>query len=196
MLNSDSRSRSAVGRIACDFGAASARPRNRPPTMRISARAACPSPACGGGVVRARTGSGLLARDRRCRGGLRRASDGREFFFSGERECFARSSRFGSRCRCAADGSGALAFRCARLRLRLRLALHDRRGEIRARRLRQLLAELLAQHAASGPPRPRPPPARRAGTGRTTRGSAGSPAARDGPARCAPRGSCPRGSRT
>src|SRR5215467_6678634 len=31
-----SRNRSAVGRIACDFGASSARPRNRPPTMRIS----------------------------------------------------------------------------------------------------------------------------------------------------------------
>ena len=37
MLNSASRSRSAVGRIACDFGAASTRPRSRPPTMRISA---------------------------------------------------------------------------------------------------------------------------------------------------------------
>src|SRR5271169_4105333 len=36
MLNSDSRSRSAVGRIALDFGPASGRPRNRPPTMRIS----------------------------------------------------------------------------------------------------------------------------------------------------------------
>ncbi len=36
MLNSASRSRSAVGRTACDFGAASARPRQRPPTMRIS----------------------------------------------------------------------------------------------------------------------------------------------------------------
>ena len=40
MLNSDSRSRSAVGRIACDFGAASVRPRKRPPTIRISAAAA------------------------------------------------------------------------------------------------------------------------------------------------------------
>src|SRR5262249_7225176 len=37
MLNSASRNRSAVGRIACDLGAASARPRKRPPTMRISA---------------------------------------------------------------------------------------------------------------------------------------------------------------
>ena len=36
MLNSDSRKRSAVGRIACDFGAAMFRPRNRPPTIRIS----------------------------------------------------------------------------------------------------------------------------------------------------------------
>src|SRR5882672_1179067 len=41
MLNSDSLKRSAVGRIACDFGAkdlgaASVRPRNLPPTMRIS----------------------------------------------------------------------------------------------------------------------------------------------------------------
>src|SRR5262249_23088265 len=37
MLNSASRSRSAVGLMACDFGAASARPRNRPPTNRNSA---------------------------------------------------------------------------------------------------------------------------------------------------------------
>src|SRR5579859_1378750 len=36
ILNSDSRSRSAVGRIACDAGAASVRPRKRPPTTRIS----------------------------------------------------------------------------------------------------------------------------------------------------------------
>ena len=36
MLNSDSRSRSAVGRIAADFGPASVRPRRRPPTTRIS----------------------------------------------------------------------------------------------------------------------------------------------------------------
>ena len=41
MLNSDSRSRSAVGLIACDVGAASRRPRKRPPTMRISA--SCPA---------------------------------------------------------------------------------------------------------------------------------------------------------
>jgi len=37
MLNTDSRSRSLVGRIACVFGAARLRPRSRPPTMRISA---------------------------------------------------------------------------------------------------------------------------------------------------------------
>ena len=37
MLNRLSRSRSAVGRIACDPGAASLRPRNLPPTIRISA---------------------------------------------------------------------------------------------------------------------------------------------------------------
>src|SRR5262245_16995724 len=37
MLNSDSRSRSAVGRIACERGEASVRPPRRPPTMRISA---------------------------------------------------------------------------------------------------------------------------------------------------------------
>src|SRR6187551_2106940 len=36
MLNSASRSRSAVGRIACDLGADSVRPRSLPPTMRIS----------------------------------------------------------------------------------------------------------------------------------------------------------------
>src|ERR1700721_3051948 len=36
MLNSASRSRSAVGGIDCDFGAASARPRSLPPTTRIS----------------------------------------------------------------------------------------------------------------------------------------------------------------
>src|SRR5262249_31010442 len=36
MLNSDSRSRSAVGRIACERGTASARPPRRPPTIRIS----------------------------------------------------------------------------------------------------------------------------------------------------------------
>src|SRR2546421_6634294 len=35
LFRSDSRNRSAVGRIACDFGAARARPRSRPPTMRI-----------------------------------------------------------------------------------------------------------------------------------------------------------------
>src|SRR6516162_7736404 len=35
MLNSASRRRSAVGLIACDLGTASARPRNRPPTMRM-----------------------------------------------------------------------------------------------------------------------------------------------------------------
>ena len=35
MLKSDSRSRSAVGRIDCDCGAASTRPPSRPPTMRI-----------------------------------------------------------------------------------------------------------------------------------------------------------------
>ena len=40
MLNRDSRSRSAVGRIAGDFGPASVRPRRRPPTTRISAAAA------------------------------------------------------------------------------------------------------------------------------------------------------------
>src|SRR5580704_3179032 len=36
MLNNASRSRSAVGRIACDFGVASVRPRRRPPTTRIT----------------------------------------------------------------------------------------------------------------------------------------------------------------
>src|SRR5262249_55789705 len=36
MLNRDSRSRSAVGRIACERGDASVRPPRRPPTMRIS----------------------------------------------------------------------------------------------------------------------------------------------------------------
>src|SRR5262245_36815560 len=36
MLNKVSRRRSAVGRIASDLGATIARPRNRPPTMRIS----------------------------------------------------------------------------------------------------------------------------------------------------------------
>ncbi len=45
ILNSDSRSRSAVGRIACDFGPASARPRSRPPTTRISAPRGRPRPA-------------------------------------------------------------------------------------------------------------------------------------------------------
>src|SRR5215470_20398560 len=35
MLNSDSRSRSAVGRIACEWGEARVRPPRRPPTMRI-----------------------------------------------------------------------------------------------------------------------------------------------------------------
>src|SRR5215470_17738923 len=36
MLNSDSRNRSAVGRIACERGDASVRPPRRPPTMRIN----------------------------------------------------------------------------------------------------------------------------------------------------------------
>src|SRR5580692_3386759 len=40
MLNSDSRRRSAVGRIDLVFGAASARPRKRPPTTRIIFRRA------------------------------------------------------------------------------------------------------------------------------------------------------------
>src|SRR5689334_17314121 len=35
MLKTDSRRRSAVGRMSRDAGAASVRPRNRPPTMRI-----------------------------------------------------------------------------------------------------------------------------------------------------------------
>src|SRR5437868_2147049 len=35
MLNTDSRKRSAVGRISCDEGEARLRPFNRPPTMRI-----------------------------------------------------------------------------------------------------------------------------------------------------------------
>src|SRR5262245_44794719 len=35
MLNTDSRRRSAVGRIACDEGEARLRPFNRPPTTRI-----------------------------------------------------------------------------------------------------------------------------------------------------------------
>src|SRR3954452_23694844 len=57
MLNSDSRKRSAVGRMACDFGAARARPRSRPPTILICV-AAYPSPACGGGWFAKRTGWG------------------------------------------------------------------------------------------------------------------------------------------
>src|SRR6058998_3496146 len=36
MLNRDTRSLSAVGRIACERGDASVRPPRRPPTMRIS----------------------------------------------------------------------------------------------------------------------------------------------------------------
>src|SRR5919107_5171523 len=36
MLNTDSRRRSAVGRIACDEGEARLRPFNRPPTTRIA----------------------------------------------------------------------------------------------------------------------------------------------------------------
>src|SRR5437764_9012344 len=36
MLNSDSRRRSAVGRIACEDGEARLRPFNRPPTTRIA----------------------------------------------------------------------------------------------------------------------------------------------------------------
>src|SRR5437868_14018596 len=35
MLNSDSRRRSAVGRMRCEDGEARLRPFNRPPTMRI-----------------------------------------------------------------------------------------------------------------------------------------------------------------
>src|ERR1700712_3339785 len=36
MLNTDSRKRSAVGRISCDDGEARLRPFNRPPTTRIA----------------------------------------------------------------------------------------------------------------------------------------------------------------
>src|SRR5947208_10689772 len=36
MLNTDSRKRSAVGRISCDEGEARLRPFNRPPTTRIA----------------------------------------------------------------------------------------------------------------------------------------------------------------
>src|SRR6185312_13755870 len=36
MLNTDSRKRSAVGRIACEDGEAKLRPFNRPPTTRIA----------------------------------------------------------------------------------------------------------------------------------------------------------------
>src|SRR2546430_5541660 len=36
MLNTDSRNRSAVGRIACEEGEARLRPFNRPPTTRIA----------------------------------------------------------------------------------------------------------------------------------------------------------------
>src|SRR6185295_7641353 len=36
MLNTDSRKRSAVGRIACEEGEARLRPFNRPPTTRIA----------------------------------------------------------------------------------------------------------------------------------------------------------------
>src|SRR5215472_3787071 len=45
MLNSDSRSRSAVGRIVEDFGLVSVRPRSRPPTTRITFFRAAADPA-------------------------------------------------------------------------------------------------------------------------------------------------------
>ena len=179
---------------ACDFGAASARPRNRPPTMRIQRpRRLIPPPLAGEGGRAAdrvgassraiesvaaafaaqRTAGHLLLRRARCRAFARRASAPR---------------RSRPRLRRAGRASG--------LRLRLRLALHDRRGEIRARRLRELLAELVAQHArrhfgdlAFGKLAQLERPERHADQPRR-------PAARDGAARCAPRGSCPRGSRT
>src|SRR5689334_13989846 len=64
MLNKDSRSRFAVGRMPCDFGAASARPRNRPPTILICV-AAYPSLACAGGCFAQRIGWGDRAHRKR-----------------------------------------------------------------------------------------------------------------------------------
>src|SRR5580704_7363978 len=49
MLNSDSRSRSAVGRISREDGDARLRPFNRPPTTRISLQAPAPLPLAGRG---------------------------------------------------------------------------------------------------------------------------------------------------
>ena len=70
MLKSDSRNRSLVGRIACDFGPARVRPPSRPPTIRIQRSRS--------GGVRGRDGRGPPARSRGGRRGVRwRAGAGR-----------------------------------------------------------------------------------------------------------------------
>ena len=153
MLNSASRSRSAVGRTACDFGAASARPRRRPPTMRISA-------SCRDTGLRRRPRLAPRARLRRAlrtrRVGRRRARP-RCFVAVGRARSALRAASRQPLLRSAGETSPPLRFargsgvvgRCGRF------ALRHRRGEIRSRQRRPARPAARAARG-SAPPRPRP----------------------------------------
>ena len=179
MLNSDSRSRSAVGRIALRL-----RRRKRAPAQP-SADDAHQRVLSGRAAGRVRAAVSRSSNDGRAPSPRR----GRwNLFFSGDG-----LSRFGF-----ALGTLALRLRGERggPRLRLRLRVRQIGPEKSApASFAMPLAELLAQDArrhfldlALGKLAELERPERHADQPR-------SPAARDGAARCAPRGSCPRGSR-
>src|SRR5258705_8696254 len=139
MLNTDSRKRSAVGRIACEEGEARLRPFNRPPTTRIAQLL----------VPRLQIALAVIAALRAAR---RAVAVG--LFLVARASFFAAGALHQHAAALAVGDQRALARRLERLLAARRVDLlvvglfaRHRPVEIGARKARDLLAELLAQHA-------------------------------------------------
>src|SRR5437879_3309723 len=139
MLNTDSRNRSAVGRIACEEGEARLRPFNRPPTTRIAQLL----------VPRRQIALAVIAALR----AARRAITVGFFLVAGAR-FLAAGALHQHAAALAVGDQRAFSRRLERLLAARRVTLfvvglfaRHRPVEIGARKACDLLAELLAQHA-------------------------------------------------